>query len=108
MERLILITAILAGAAVPASAGPGMKGSVVAPPGVRGMTMPMDGQRCQRFDVHRANPGETLRPKKLDELPPASLYLSVMRGSSGCYEPVIVRQGIGAAADEPSRPTARR
>jgi len=108
VKRLILITAILAGASVPASAGPGAPGAAAAPPTPRSAPFAIAGQRCQRFDVHPAKPGEPVRPKKLDELPPASLYLTVLRGSNGCYEPVIVRRGIGAMADEPRRPTSRR
>ena len=37
-------------------------------------------------------------PRKLGELPPGQLYLSVDRNVAGCRMPVIVRYGIGAAA----------
>jgi hypothetical protein len=36
-------------------------------------------------------------PRKLGELPPGRLYLSVDRQVDGCRQPVIVRYGIGAA-----------
>ena len=38
------------------------------------------------------------QPRKLGELPPGQLYLSVDRNVAGCRMPVIVRYGIGAAA----------
>lgn len=39
------------------------------------------------------------RPKRLDELPPANLILTVLRHEDGCIVPVIVRYGIGAMPD---------
>ena len=36
--------------------------------------------------------------KRLDELPPANLILTVLREEDGCIVPVIVRYGIGAPA----------
>ena len=43
------------------------------------------------------------RPRRLGELPPGDLQLTVMREIEGCHEPVIVRQGFGAAGEERRR-----
>ena len=43
------------------------------------------------------------RPRRLGELPPGDLQLTVMREVDGCHEPVIVRQGFGAAGEERRR-----
>ena len=39
------------------------------------------------------------RPRRLGELPPADLVLTVLRREDGCIVPVIVRYGIGATPD---------
>lgn len=36
-----------------------------------------------------------VRPRRLNELPPALLELTVMRRVDGCVRPVIVRQDVG-------------
>ena len=57
--------------------------------------------------VHQAQRGKAVGPNKLGELPPGQLYLTVMRDKgSGCYEPVKVRDGYGAAPFQP--PPKRR
>jgi hypothetical protein len=99
VQRPILITAILAGASIPASAAPSAADAAAAPPPARNVQLGIAGGPCQRLDVHPAGPRETVGPKKLDELPPAALYLTVLRGTDGCYEPVIVRRGYGAMTD---------
>jgi len=53
------------------------------------------GERCQQSDVILAQPREAPRSEKLGELPPGDLVLAVLRGSKGCYIPVIVRRGYG-------------
>jgi hypothetical protein len=64
--------------------------------------------RCDRFgQVEHAGEGAVLqappaRPRRLDELPSGDLHLTVMREVEGCQEPVIVRQGYGAVAEEPA------
>ena len=49
------------------------------------------------FADQKASQGKA-EPRKLGELPPGKLYLSVDRNVAGCRQPVIVRYGIGAAA----------
>ena len=43
------------------------------------------------------------RPRRLSELPPGDLQLTVMREVNGCREPVIVRQGFGVVSEEGRR-----
>jgi hypothetical protein len=38
---------------------------------------------------------DSARPKRLGELPPADLTLTVLNRVGDCIEPVIVRQGVG-------------
>ncbi len=51
----------------------------------------------------RGAPGTSpdARPRRLDELPPANLVLTVLRREDGCVVPQIVRYGIGAPKREP-------
>lgn len=54
---------------------------------------------CQNSELHSADdPSEEAQLKRLDELPPANLVLTVLRTEDGCSTPVIVRYGIGAPA----------
>jgi hypothetical protein len=43
-------------------------------------------------------PAPEAQLKRLDELPPANLELTVLRTEDGCIVPAIVRYGIGAPA----------
>jgi hypothetical protein len=47
--------------------------------------------------------GNPARARKLGELPPGRLYLSVDRRIGNCRRPVIIRYGIGATS-APTRP----
>lgn len=51
--------------------------------------------------IHQAKPNRKAKMSKLTDLPPANLYLSVLRAVDGCQVPVIVRYGIGST--EPGR-----
>jgi hypothetical protein len=54
---------------------------------------------CQNSDLRSVDrPSEEAQLKRLDELPPANLVLTVLRTEDGCSTPVIVRYGIGAPA----------
>jgi hypothetical protein len=55
---------------------------------------------CVNPNVHQAEGRGTAEAKRLGELPPANLYLSVMREVDGCNMPVIVNYGVGAASSE--------
>lgn len=56
------------------------------------------GPICPDTDPELAaeEPSPEARLKRLDELPPANLILTVLRREDGCIVPVIVRYGIGA------------
>ncbi|MDP9414054.1 MAG: hypothetical protein M3Q08_08165 [Pseudomonadota bacterium] len=59
--------------------------------------------------VHQADTPAKAESKRLGELPPGNLVLSVVRGVGRCPQPVIVRYGIGASQqDAPSSPPAAR
>jgi hypothetical protein len=100
MKHLILASALIVPASVPASPGP----NAPAPAPLPSAPARIAGEPCVGFDIHPAINNPAPRAQKLDELPPASLYLSVLRKSDGCYEPVIVRRGIGALADPVQAP----
>jgi hypothetical protein len=72
------------------------------------------GDTCKRPDVHQAETLARVEARKLAELPPGDLILSVFHEVDGCMEPVIVRYGDGSAPQaapapvpEPVRPQAR-
>jgi hypothetical protein len=67
---------------------------------------------CKRADLHQAETPRRAENKKLGELPPGDIILSVYNHVEGCMEPVIVRYGDGrgpvpSAQPEPQRPRAR-
>jgi hypothetical protein len=78
--RFSFLTLLLA---VPATAA-------VAPPGRVNSTLP-----CPTDHPVFAGEKDGAKAKKLGELPPAQLYLSVDRKVDGCRKPVILRYGIG-------------
>jgi len=49
------------------------------------------------------DPTETVRPRTLDELPPGRLELTVLRQVDGCPIPAVLRERIGAAAEDQRR-----
>jgi hypothetical protein len=46
-----------------------------------------------------ARSDEALKPRRLGELPPGDLTLTVVNRVGDCMEPVVVRQGYGGAAE---------
>lgn len=65
--------------------------------------------RCEAPDQTVNDPrGVPAKPRKLAELPPANLYLTVYRIRDGCPDPLIVRTGIGANADRVDAPLPQR
>jgi hypothetical protein len=54
-------------------------------------------QTCpQPANVYAAKPGDSLKPRKLTELPPANLYSAVYRrDANGCEKPIVVKYGVG-------------
>jgi hypothetical protein len=45
--------------------------------------------------VREAGKGQPVRPRRLNEEPPADLILSVVQLRGRCIEPVLVRENIG-------------
>ena len=85
MKAIVLLSvlALPAAAATPAPA-----------PGGRVVGIPL----CKPEGVVRtARDSAPARPRRLNEEPPANLVLAVVRTRGGCMEPVLVREGIGAA-----------
>jgi hypothetical protein len=94
--RLLILPLMLT--ALPASAAPS------AP-----VTSPSTDS-CKRADLHQAETPSRAESKKLGDLPPGDLILSVYNHVGGCMEPVIVRYGDGrrpVRTVEPVRPRAR-
>jgi hypothetical protein len=92
MRLLIAIAA----AALPLSAAPAQR-TFPAPAERDGVPL----RPCGNPLVHHADNHHKGKASRLGELPPGDLILSVLRGSDGCFKPVIVRQGFGAAGGEP-------
>jgi hypothetical protein len=102
----LLLTALPA-AAAPQDTSPKAKAVTSSDPVVLQI-----GDTCKRPDVHAAEAPKPAESRKLSELPPGDLILSVFNHVDGCMEPVIVRYGEGrgpapAAPPEPVRPRAR-
>jgi hypothetical protein len=107
--RLLFLPLILA--PLPASAAPrelteGPRAQL-AEPVARALS-----DTCRRAEYHNADTPKRAESRKLGELPPGDVILSVYNQVEGCMEPVIVRYGDGrapapAGPAEPVRPAAR-
>ena len=64
---------------------PGLPGEIV-------LTAPA---HCLDAEPRRTQ-GQTLGPRRLDQLPQGNLSLTVMRQVNGCPQPTTVREGYGA------------
>jgi hypothetical protein len=73
--------------------------AAAAPPAA----LPKTPGKCPSDRVVFADRDGKVEAKRLGELPPGSLYLSVDRQVDGCRQPVIVRYGIGAVGGAPAR-----
>ncbi|WP_419814350.1 hypothetical protein [Glacieibacterium sp.] len=56
---------------------------------------PVEPVKCEQRQVQFTEADRRAAPKKLGELPPAQLYLTVDRSIDKCPAPVIVRYNIG-------------
>jgi hypothetical protein len=107
--RLLFLPLLLT--ALPAAASPQEAVRIVEgkQPGDPAMQPILDA--CKRADVHEAEAPKPAESRKLGELPPGDVILSVYTQVGGCMEPMIVRYGEGRgpapAAPEPVRPRAR-
>lgn len=74
-------------------------GSIAAPapsPFPTRVIDPMAGAPAECPQVYRRAKGERLQPRRLGELPPGELSLTVAREVNGCPEPTVVARGYGA------------
>lgn len=62
-----------------------------------------DDKECEDTKVRHADETEAPASRRLGELPDGNLILAVERQVDGCRKPVIVRYGIGGAADPQHR-----
>jgi hypothetical protein len=103
---LPLILTALPAAAAPREPSEAPRAEIAAP-----AALPMS-DTCKRADHYNADTPKQAESRKLGELPPGDVILSVYNQVEGCMEPVIVRYGDGrtpapAAPPEPIMPTAR-
>ena len=54
--------------------------------------------------MHRADTDRRPAVRRLDQLPPGRLELTVLREMGNCPEPVVLREGIGGNTDAPDNP----
>jgi hypothetical protein len=86
----LALTLPAASSALPAASPPHAAASY------RGAGAAMPARLCR--DDMKARPirsPDAARPKRLGELPPGDLTLTVINRVGDCIEPVIVRQGVG-------------
>ena len=86
--------------AAPAAAAPDATASNVLRPqqGLPGEIVLTPPAHCLLDTAPRRADGQTLAPRRLDQLPQANLSLTVMREVNGCPQATIVREGIGGPA----------
>jgi hypothetical protein len=69
--------------------------ALAVPSTVAANKVKLDKKECN-VGPRTAGARESVAPRKLGELPPAHLFLTVYREENGCPKPVIVRQNIGS------------
>lgn len=72
--------------------------SAQAPRPARADASPPERHCPSPFEVHPADGRDQLKARRLGDLPPGKLVLTVMRSVDGCQEPVIVRHDMGAGS----------
>lgn len=109
--RLLILAAVLAAPSSVSSAAGAPAPAVPADRALPGARSATSTQDCRRPDVILADAPAAPEAKRLGELPPGDLILSVYREVDGCMAPVIVRYGEGrgpdAAPAAPAPPRAR-
>jgi hypothetical protein len=69
----------------------------------RAVRAAMPSRLCDDLKVRPVRSPEAAKPRRLGELPPGDLTLTVLNRVGDCIEPVTVRQGYGAFGDRPGR-----
>ena len=85
--RLALVALVMALPAASSAEAP------VPPRAGKAAMAPICGEDLK---VRPVRPGPPAKPKRLGELPPGDLTLTVVNRVGDCIEPVTVRQGYGA------------
>jgi hypothetical protein len=62
---------------------------------------------CLFETAPRQTQGQTLMPRRLDQLPQGNLSLTVMRNVNGCPESTTIREGYGAPGFQAGRARGR-
>lgn len=94
----LAVTLPAASSALAPSASP-----VAAPPAHRLAGNAIPSRLCDDTKVRPIRSPGAARPKRLGELPPGDLTLTVLNRVGDCIEPMTVRQGYGALNDRPGR-----
>lgn len=76
--------------------------STPAPPAAESASA-AEARTCPNV-MHHAEQNRRARYRRLDQLPPGRLELTVLRSVGGCPEPVVLREGIGAAPAPEAQP----
>ena len=70
-------------------------------------TMAAGSNKCGET-MHQADGDVRPTARRLDQLPPGRLELTVLRQMGSCPEPVVLREGIGGNPDSPDRLVSKR
>ena len=85
-------------AASPAAASPNAPKVTQPQQALPGEILLTPPARCALESEPRQTQGQTLGPRRLDQLPQGNLSLTVMRDVNGCPQSTVVREGYGAPA----------
>jgi len=95
----MLLTILLSAAQMAASA------AAQAPVMVPAVAVP--SRKCLET-MHQADGDTRSAARRLDQLPPGRLELTVLRRMGTCPEPVVLGEGIGGNPDSPDRLVSKR
>jgi hypothetical protein len=84
--------------ATPAGASPAAAKELQPQPALPGEILLTPPAHCALDTEPRQTQGQTLGPRRLDQLPQGNLSLAVMREVNGCPQSTTVREGYGAPA----------
>jgi hypothetical protein len=101
-EAAMFVMILLAAATSAATASP----VAIFPPRETPAQASEAGADCLRLAPRVAGEEDWVarsRPRRLIDLPPGRLELAVQREVDGCVIPVVLREGIGAAAEDQRR-----
>lgn len=65
------------------------------------------GRKCPESRLRQAEGRHSAKVRRLDQLPPGSLELTVLREIDRCPIPAVLREGIGGNPADQDRPLRR-